>query len=306
MRPNPEIRRIRDNFDRYRELRRNRAAALSRKVAFRLLVPRQRALALRNPSMARQRRRRAQPESIALCYHAVSEDWPAALSVRPDSLRRQLSLLLDRGYEPVTFSELVLGDADGARRMAVTFDDGYASVHDRALPILEQLGIPGTLFIPTAFVPGTELLGWEGIGQWAQTEHAEELRPLSAEQLRAIAAAGWEIGSHSRTHPRLTQLNDEQLAAELRGSREDTERVLSAPCLSIAYPYGDVDERVERAAAEAGYACAAALPAGRLVGSRNAWPRVGIYNADDDRRFKLKVARPMLALRRSRAWNLRA
>jgi peptidoglycan/xylan/chitin deacetylase (PgdA/CDA1 family) len=128
---------------------------------------------------------------------------------------------------------------------------------------------------------------------------------MSREELGRLADAGWEIGSHSRTHPRLIELDDAALEQELRGSREDCERLMAAPCLSIAYPYGATDPRVQRAAAEAGFAAGAALPAGPLEFSRFAWPRIGIYRADSQRRFELKIAPAVRALRRTRLWNLR-
>lgn len=300
----PEFGRLRHRFAAYRDERAKRLDAFSRKVAFRLTVPRTETLAHRNPSMWRQKRRQAEPSSIALCYHALSDSWPAALSVRPEEFRRQIALLLERGFEPVTFSEFVLGDA-GRKRLAITFDDGFASVAEIAAPILESLGVTATLFIPTARAPGSEALSWDGTSQWLDTEHEDELRPVSLEQLRALGMQGWEIGAHSRTHPRLTELGDDALQAEILGSREDCEKLLSQPCLSFAYPYGAEDARVRRVTAESGFAVAAGLPAGPLRGGRYAWPRIGVYNGDNARRFRLKVGSGTRALRRSPIWGLR-
>src|SRR4051812_47434883 len=88
---------------------------------------------------------------LVLCYHALSERWAAALSTTPDLFERQLSLLLERGYEPVTFTAAVRG-VGGKRVVAVTFDDAYRSVLDLAHPIMERLGVPGTVFAPTDWV----------------------------------------------------------------------------------------------------------------------------------------------------------
>ena len=80
------------------------------------------------------------------------------------------------------------------------------------------------------------------------------------------------------------------------------EERLGRPCTTLAYPYGDYDERVVAAAGAAGYAAAGTLPA-RLHGVRElAWPRVGIYHVDDERRFRMKVSRTMRRLRGSRFW----
>ena len=233
---------------------------------------------------------------LVLCYHAVSPAWPARLSVRPDRFRTQLRTLADRGYTGTTFTEAVAGRARG-RRVAVTFDDGYRSVLDLARPILDELGWPATLFAPTDYIGSDEPMQWPGIDDWVGTPHERELLPLSWDDLRGLAGAGWEIGSHTRSHPHLTTLGDEELAAELVEAKSVCERELGQ-CTSIAYPYGDVDARVIAAARDAGYRTGAGLPAGRLVRSALAWPRIGIYH-DDDRRFRQKASRMARGLQSS-------
>ena len=150
---------------------------------------------------------------LVLSYHAVSERWPAALSVTPTRLEEQLRLLVDRGYAGRTFTEAVR-ERDGGRVLAVTFDDGYRSVLELALPILSRLGLPGTVFVPTDF-PGGGPMAWPGIDGWLGTEHEHELQPLSWDELRRLQDAGWEIGSHACSHPHLTRLGDAELEREL-------------------------------------------------------------------------------------------
>ena len=81
-------------------------------------------------------------DTIVLCYHAVSERWPAPLSVTPQAFERQLELLVRRGYEGATFRDAVLG-AHAGKTVVVTFDDAYLSVLELARPILDRLGLPG-------------------------------------------------------------------------------------------------------------------------------------------------------------------
>ncbi len=70
-------------------------------------------------------------------------------------------------------------------------------------------------------------------------------------------------------------------------------------------PYGDVDARVAAAARSAGYSAAASLPKGRFArGNPLDWPRVGVYNADDLRRFRVKSSRPLRAARATPLWDL--
>ena len=95
------------------------------------------------------------PDVVALCYHATSPAWPNELSVEPDALARQVRMLLDRGYAPVRFADLLAG-ARG-RRVAVTFDDAYRSTYELAWPALRELGVPATVYAPVDFVGGNEL-----------------------------------------------------------------------------------------------------------------------------------------------------
>ncbi len=230
----------------------------------------------------------ARSDVLVLCYHAVSEDWPAALSATPAALEAQLRFLVERGYEGATFHEAVT-DPPAAKTLAVTFDDAYRSVLTRGEPILRSLGLVGTVFVPTAHAGSDAPMAWPGIDGWLGGPHEEELLPLSWEELRRLADLGWEIGSHSRTHPRLPELDDAALTQELEDSRGECERRLEQPCRTVAYPYGAEDDRVVRATAEAGYEAAAALSSRLSHGDPLRFPRIGIYHSDSAREFALKV-----------------
>jgi peptidoglycan/xylan/chitin deacetylase (PgdA/CDA1 family) len=239
---------------------------------------------------------------LVLCYHAVSERWPASLSVTPDAFERQLRRLSRSGFKGETFERAVSQGSDG-RTVAVTFDDAYSSVFELARPILDKAGFPATVFVPTDYPARSEQpMAWDGIDRWLGGPHERELRPMSWEQLGALADAGWEIGSHTCSHPRLPSLGDKDLANELVDSRSTVAERLGRPCATLAYPYGEHDERVVEAARVAGYAAAGTLP-GRLPRARRlAWPRIGIYHDDDERRFRLKVSAAVRWMRGTRLW----
>ena len=242
-------------------------------------------------------------DRLVLCYHAVSERWPAVLAVPPGRFEEQLRLLAGRGYRGRTFSDALLAPTDG-RVVAVTFDDAYLSVFEYAFPILAALGMPATVFVPTALAGRDGPMSWPGVEGWLDGPYASELTGMCWEQLAALADAGWEIGSHTRSHARLTDLGDDALADELRGSREDLEAHLGRPCHTLAYPYDALDARAVAAAGQAGYRCAAAPP-NRLGGDpRLRWPRVSVYRSDDLTRVRVKVARPVRRVRASRGWPL--
>ena len=244
----------------------------------------------------RQRLQAVQRDLLVLCYHAVSDTWPAALAISQDALRRQLELVVRAGYQGAAFTDAVASPPH-EKTVVVTFDDAYASVLDLARPVLDEIGLPGTVFVVTDFADSGRTLQWAGIDRWRGGPHEHELRGLGWEQLRELAAAGWEIGSHTLTHPRLTTLPDDALERELRLSREACERALGFPCRSIAYPYGDWDDRVVDAAAAAGYSAAAIedLGAARTL----AWPRVGVYRSNSLRTFRLKISPTVGSVRRA-------
>ena len=228
-------------------------------------------------------------DTLVLCYHGVSSDWPSELAVAPEALERQVAGLLARGYVGVPFTE-VLDPGGPDLRLAVTFDDAYTSVHDHALPVLSSLGVVATVFAVTDHVGSPRPMSWPGIEEWASGSHAGEVCSMSWEQFEAVLEAGWEVGSHTCSHPHLTGCTDERLADELVCSREALARRLGA-CASIAYPYGDVDLRVAAAASYAGYTAGAALPRRIRRATPLAWPRVGVYRGDDGRYYRLKVSR---------------
>jgi peptidoglycan/xylan/chitin deacetylase (PgdA/CDA1 family) len=238
---------------------------------------------------------------LVLCYHAVSDRWPSLLAVTSEQFERQLVLLTRRGYRGTTFARAATSPpAD--RTLAVTFDDGYRSVFTHALPILERLGLPATVFVPTDFVDRDGPMSWPGIDEWVGGPYEEELVGMSWNELAALGKAGWEIGSHTCSHPHLSRVDDAALARELRESRRVCEQHLGS-CSTLALPYGDGDERVARAAGKAGYEAVAGL--NHRASARTGWPRVGVYPTDGPNRFRLKVARSVRRVQDSLARSRR-
>lgn len=226
---------------------------------------------------------------IVLCYHAVSRDWEDGLAVRAEQLHVQLSALAARGYRSVTFTDIATRRHPD-RVVCVTFDDAFQSVYRHALPVLRALGYVATVFVPTSFISPSRPLLWPGFDEQRAAPEAERT-PMCWDELRTLRSAGWEIGSHTRTHARLPRVDDATLAAELRMSRDELEAELGVPVTALAYPYGDVDERVRAAAASAGYLAAATLGPQKHRAEPLWWPRVGVYRPDTPPRFRLKTVR---------------
>jgi len=212
---------------------------------------------------------------LVLCYHAVSDRWASDLAVSRACLERQVGQLVARGYRGATFTQAIVRPSH-AKSLVVTFDDAFASTL-LAAPILARLGVPGTVFVPTAFVDKPGPMRWPGIEHWADGGHGNELTCMTWDQLADLAREGWEVGSHTASHPELPSLPDRELAEELTESRAAIEDRLGRPCESIAYPYGLYDERVSAAAEAAGYVTGGTLTRLPHRAEPLAWPRVGAY-----------------------------
>ena len=206
---------------------------------------------------------------LVLGYHGISNACASPMTVSPAALRRHVATWLDRGYVVTTFNR-ALHEPSALPRLAVTFDDGERNVLEHAFAVLSEFAVPGTVFVPAGIVGGPGSLQWD--------------------ELAWLADAGWEVGSHSFSHPHLTRIDDDALDHELQGSRDAIEQRLDRPCRSIAYPYGACDERVRAAAARAGYT-AGCTTGGTLRGGPLGWPRVGVYGSDGSVLFGLKTSR---------------
>ena len=141
----------------------------------------------------------------------------------------------------------------------LTIDDGYADNLTIALPLLARHRFAATVFLVS------RKLGSEN--DWTSRDEAR--RPLlSAEQAEQLAsAAEIAIGAHTRTHPRLTEVEGERRAEEIGGAGEDLAALLGQPIPTFAYPYGKFDPAVVAAVPrEAGYT-------GACTVESRAWPR---------------------------------
>lgn len=227
--------------------------------------------------------RRARP--LVVCYHAVSSSWPHALAVGAPALERQLRSLLARGYRPAGASDVIAGRE---RVLHVTFDDAFRSVA-AALPLLERLGVPVTVFACPAYADGGLPLAVPEL-EAQLPRYRDELATMDWEALRALVERGVEIGSHTLTHPHLTQLGESELVRELGDSRARLEAELGRACRFLAYPYGEHDARTRAAARGAGYEAAFALSSYAGAADRFALPRVGVYRRDGLLRLTLKTS----------------
>lgn len=219
---------------------------------------------------------------MILMYHSVADvpEDPNQLCVTPGRFAEQMATLQRLGLRGVSMGTLVDAMRRGRQRglVGITFDDGYLSVLESALPELRRRGFAASVFIISGRLGGTN--EWDGGPAWPL---------LSGHQVAELAAAGMEIGSHGATHTRLAGLPARQLEAEISGSRARLSELVGASLRGFAYPYGSMDAAARQAVRDAGYDYACAVQTPRADLGLMALPR--IYVGQDDGAARLTAKR---------------
>jgi peptidoglycan/xylan/chitin deacetylase (PgdA/CDA1 family) len=220
---------------------------------------------------------------FVLCYHGISpappSPDPAGLFVSSEQFEAQLDLIEDRGYRLVAVSELwqlMQEGADVSHHASITFDDGLAAALHAAMPVLARRGAGASMFVTTGLVGRPH-------PRMPQEKIADE------RELVELAQAGFEVGAHTVDHPRLTAMPYREALAQLTRSRAYLEDLLGRPVRTMAYPFGEFDERTVRAASEAGYeiACACSGPGPwRAL----ALPREPVFPSTSMLQMRMKIA----------------
>ncbi len=230
-------------------------------------------------------------EAVFLCYHSVAVAGMPYLVISPATFEGQLAQLCRRGYRSGSLDDLRSLDR-GERLLAptvfLTFDDGYLDTAEMAMPLLSHYGFKPWIFILPDLVDAGGGFEWPEVAE-AHADHPEILRSMTWPQVELLAADGAEIGSHTLTHPHLPTLDTDELTVELASARQKIEQRLGS-CETLAYPYGEWDAEVERAARDAGYKFAFTLPRGPETGNGPlSIPRINVDNRDRGARFALKL-----------------
>jgi len=176
--------------------------------------------------------------ALILMYHDLSEDperVPAGhrpYVLATSTFHRQINSIATSGLPTLTVAQWCSAPRP-PRALLLTFDDGHVSNHEVALPILCERQLRATFFITVGRIGTGETMNWT--------------------QLRALHAAGMEIGSHTLTHRPPSTLDDDELRYELRESRRILEDGLGAPVASLSSPTGFFNPRMRNIAREVGY-----------------------------------------------------
>jgi peptidoglycan/xylan/chitin deacetylase (PgdA/CDA1 family) len=174
---------------------------------------------------------------ILLYHHVAPTDGTDLYTVSPEKFKDQMQTLIDLDFVAITPRQMTDALQCGVplpdQAVIITFDDGNADNYDYAFQTMKQFGIPGAMYVVA--------------NRTASPDY------LSVKQLQELIEAGWEIGSHSMTHPDLLSLDSEDLRTELLNSRLMLETTLGAKIESFAYPYGSSSPEIARKVGSLGY-----------------------------------------------------
>jgi peptidoglycan/xylan/chitin deacetylase (PgdA/CDA1 family) len=187
-----------------------------------------------------------------LFYHRVADEHPNGWTMSTQSFARQIQWLRSR-FKVVSLSEAQARIASGRNQCptaCITFDDGYADNRRFAIPLLRNQRIPFTYFVSTNHVLGKETFPHD-------IAAGRPLEVNTLTHLREMAAAGVEIGAHTRSHANLGgNLSRDELTGEIVGSKRELEAAIGCRVRYFAFPYGkheNLSAAAFRIAFEAGF-----------------------------------------------------
>jgi peptidoglycan/xylan/chitin deacetylase (PgdA/CDA1 family) len=205
-----------------------------------------------------------------LLYHHIGvlsqdagSDWYDT-TVTPDAFEEQMAYLAYNGYHTVKIMDLVAA-VEGRKSLpekpvVITFDDAWIDCYVSAFPVLQRYGMIASFFIPADWIGnlGESTMSWE--------------------QIEEMNRAGMEIGSHSMSHPYLTQSEPDMLTWELENSKALLEEHVAGPVEVLAYPFGLYDDNVIAQTKAAGYRAALTVEEGRFSIDDDLFrmPRLGV------------------------------
>jgi peptidoglycan/xylan/chitin deacetylase (PgdA/CDA1 family) len=221
-----------------------------------------------------------------LTYHRVNDDPDDFLSVSPAVFEQHMACLA-RDAHVVSLAEAVgyleSGRTPPPRTVAVTFDDGYRDNHSDAFPILKKYNIPATVFVVHDYV------GTDRVFPWYDEAEQRRVGPhvMNWKEVEAMKSEGIHFGSHTLTHPILTEIDRAQAKLEIQSSKLLLEKRLGT-ISGFAFPRGqrgDFDETLVRAVQDSGYryACTTVSGTNGTSANRFALRRTAVEKEDSPR-----------------------
>ncbi|SUY47972.1 polysaccharide deacetylase family protein [Clostridium putrefaciens] len=173
-----------------------------------------------------------------LYYHSVEKSEDNELRISPKKFRGQLKYLKDNNYVSLTLQELqsyiTQNKPIPKNSVVITFDDGYKDNYDNAYPILKEFGYTATIFVISGLID-------------------KDPNYLNSDHIKEMSKNGVEIGSHSINHDNLLEISKEDKIETITKSKQDLEKLIEKPVISIAYPFGKFNDDIVNITKDAGY-----------------------------------------------------
>ncbi|MBM3281240.1 MAG: polysaccharide deacetylase family protein [Candidatus Harrisonbacteria bacterium] len=210
-----------------------------------------------------------------LCFHDVLDS---------DIFESRLLLCKKLGFQFISLAKL-LDNKTAGPALAVTFDDGYQSVYQNALPILRKLHIPATFFITNDFIGLKE----DALKSFLKNNllRSSYREPMSWEEVGKIASDPlFEIGAHTASHPRLNDKYPKELAEkEIIEAGDNLEKKISKKIRYFAFPFGDSDSagKAARSLVRTRYEAAFSIIPGKISGNETDTSFLPRHSLDPER-----------------------
>jgi len=215
---------------------------------------------------------------VVLYYHLVESKERSRFCWQMDYLAKNTRLV------PADFTGPFLS---GFNSVALTFDDAFASLAETAIPEMESRRMPFTVFVPTAFVG--KPAGW----MRHPSNNKSLMQVMDSRQIQALERIPTAlIGSHCRTHRRLSELQDAESKEEITRSKKELEEILEREVTLLSFPHGSHGENHLVMAREAGYQRVFTIEPTRNSGSTGrifSAGRIRVDPGDWEVEFRLKV-----------------
>ncbi|UCD94103.1 MAG: polysaccharide deacetylase family protein [Candidatus Zixiibacteriota bacterium] len=208
-----------------------------------------------------------------LAFHDTDTRFHFGLNnYHPARLKRLLSNLKASGYRPVSLDNYI-SRPDEKTLVGLSFDDGFESFYRFALPLLAELEMTATVFVPFDFVGRTA--GWD------YTYFLRAVSHMNREQIIEAANCGFEIGSHGCWHIDLSGAPERLVKIELERSKKGLEDMIGRRVRFLSYPFGRFNGTVECLALETGYDRGFSLSSFKKSRHQFTTARFAVYSTDN-------------------------
>jgi peptidoglycan/xylan/chitin deacetylase (PgdA/CDA1 family) len=217
-----------------------------------------------------------------LTYHKITDRREIGINTLPPRrFAEHLRFLHEEGYTPVTLNNLT-AKVLPSRPVIITFDDGYLSVYEEALPLLTSYRFSAIIFIITSFIGKKNT--------WDANLGGITFSHLNDDQIKELGLSGMEIGSHGMTHRSLTFLDPETARSEMQRSRQMISEITGQPPVTIAYPFGLQNRNIRNYAIDCGfrYGCINMWGGGKKCDQLRL-KRIPVYRNDSVKNLQKKI-----------------